>query len=191
MKFKKILKNTGILIIGIGLGWFFNDMNVLSEEIKEGVQLKEITFLNEQDSTFNISLDQKKPKYLSKIYEYTYEYNTEDLIENHYIEFDKDKMYYYGTSDDFDQGREGYLPGFFYCEVFDFKSNKNKINFSLTVSDSIFYKEAISPILPYKAKENWDIGISSKTRKYKGEISGDTIFIETENFDLRKFIRLR
>ena len=74
-------------------------------------------------------------------------------------------MYYYGTSDDFDPAREGYLPGFFYSEILDFKSNENIIEFSLTISDSIFYKEAISPIPPYKAKENWDIGISSTTRK--------------------------
>ncbi len=135
--------------------------------------------------------DKTSTNELTGIYEYIYEYNTEDLIENHYIEFKNNKAYYYGTSDDFDNAREGYLPGFFSSEISDFKTDKNRIEFSLKVNDSIFYKNAISPILQVEKNELWNIGISYKTRKYKGKIKGDTIFIETENFDLRKFIKIK
>lgn len=75
-------------------------------------------------------------------YEYIYPYNT-DLIENHYIVFEmKDGQLvgrYYGTSDDFDPGREMYLPGFYVANIDDLKIEGNKISFSVSVTRDDMY----------------------------------------------------
>ena len=126
---------------------------------------------------------------LSGVYEYTYEYNTEDLIENHYLEFKDKEAFYYGTSDDFDEAREGYYPGFFMAQMENLEMNENNISFNLNVSDSIFYKQPITPLYQANGNEPWDIGIRYDSRDYKGEVNGDTITIITQDFDLRRFIK--
>lgn len=126
---------------------------------------------------------------LSGIYEYVYDYNTEDLIENHYLEFKADNAFYYGTSDDFDRAREGYYPGFFMAQIDNMKMDRNYFSFSLNVSDSIFYKKPITPLYQADGNEPWDYGIRYNTRIYKGEVNGDTITLTTKDFDPRKFIK--
>jgi len=138
-----------------------------------------------------IKLDKSNQDNLIGVYEYIYEHNTENLIENHYIEFLTDKAIYYGTSDDFDNAREGYYPGFFSTEIIDLKTDKNQIEFTLNPNDFIFYNGVISPLIQTDKNEPWNIKISSKMRNYRGKMKGDTIFIETENFDLRKFIKIK
>jgi len=128
-------------------------------------------------------------KELSGIYEYVYEHNTEDLTENHYLEFKGENAFYFGTTDDFDDAREGYNPGFFMAQVDDMELDINNISFSLTVSDSILFKKPITPLYQTNGNERWGIGISNNTRNYKGKIIGDTITITTKDFDPRKFIK--
>ena len=93
------------------------------------------------------------------IYEYVYEYNTESLIENHYIELSKKNGkivgQYYGTSDDFDEAREGYLPGFFSSPMKNLRINGNKITFE--VKPSKFFNDAITPL-----KQNRDGTVFSR-----------------------------
>ncbi len=124
---------------------------------------------------------------LSGVYEYIYEHNTADLIENHYIEFENGKSYYYGTSDDFDQAREGYYPGFFMAQINKLEMDGNMILFSLSVNDSMFYKNPVTPLYQTNGNEQWDIGVRYNTRTYTGEIKGDTIIVETDDFDPRLF----
>lgn len=68
-----------------------------------------------------VELEPKKQLYLNGIYEYEYPHNTEDMNENQYIAFQKSgnsvKGWYFGTSDEFDEAREGYLPGYFISEI--------------------------------------------------------------------------
>ena len=171
-----------ILLIGFGLGSFFNNMS---------------DFTQNSDSIFTINLTNKKidtieksnPK-LNGIYEYVYKHNTNDLIENHYLEFKDNRNFYYGTSDDFDKAREGYFPGFFIMEISDLSLTENQLDFSLTVNNSLFYKKPITPLIQIKENELWKIGISYNTRKYSGQINGDTITIITTDFDPRKFIKM-
>lgn len=133
--------------------------------------------------------DTKLEVELLGVYEYVYEYNTEDLIENHYLEFKEGKAFYYGTSDDFDEAREGYYPGFFMAQINDLELTGESLTFNVIVSDSIFYKQPITPLYQANVNELWDIGIRYDSRNYQGEINGDTITILTKDFDPRKFIK--
>ena len=123
------------------------------------------------------------------VYEYVYEHNTEDLIENHYLEFKEGNAFYYGTSDDFDEAREGYYPGFFMKQINNLELNGENLSFNVIVSDSIFYKQPITPLNQTNGNEPWEIGIRFNSRNYEGKINGDTITINTKDFDPRKFIK--
>ncbi len=127
---------------------------------------------------------------LTGVYEYIYEHNTEDFIENHYLEFRENETLYYGTSDDFDEAREGYLPGFFFTKITNLSLTENQLKFSLTVNDSVFYQNPITPLNQVDENKPWEIGIRYDTRKYNGQINGDTITIITTDFDPRKFIKM-
>lgn len=185
-----------ILAIGFGLGWVFNDMNDFAQGVVEDARLEKNFYVQKSDSIFTIKLTNQKigtKKHSTKligIYEYVYEYNTNDLIENHYLEFKENKIFYYGTSDDFDEAREGYFPGFFFTEISNPSLIANQLNFSLTVNDSLFYKKPITPLNQITENELWEIGIRNNTRKYNGQIDGDTITIITTNFEPRKFIKM-
>ena len=126
---------------------------------------------------------------LSGVYEYEYEHNTENLIENHYLAFKDGNAFYYGTSDDFDDMRQGYYPGFFKAPIETMKMEGDSISFGLKVSDSIFYKQPITPMYQVGENEPWDVGVRYYTRTYTGKIKGDTIIIGTDGFGPRLFIK--
>lgn len=126
---------------------------------------------------------------LSGVYEYEYEHNTENLIENHYLAFKDGNAFYYGTSDDFDDMRQGYYPGFFKAPLETMKMEGDSISFDLKVSDSIFYKQPITPMYQVSENEPWDVGPRYHTRAYTGKIKGDTIIIKTNGFAPRFFIK--
>lgn len=135
-----------------------------------------------------------------KVFEYVYPNNTSDLIENHYLilTFGKDSTYgrYYGTSDDFDQGREGYLPGFFVADILDLTIQDDSIKFKVKVTNDDMFTKAIDLKIKNSAEarlnnyEQWDIGLSSEEKEYNGVIKGDTILIK-ENRDIRHYVRMR
>jgi hypothetical protein len=128
------------------------------------------------------------------VYEYKYEYNTKDLTENHYIKLEeingKVSGIYYGTSDDFDEAREGYLPGFFKANMLNINITDSKINFKVKVNASDIYDKAITPFKNPKNNKQWTIGLRNYERNYFGKISANKILIETEGFDKRTFIKL-
>lgn len=81
------------------------------------------------------------------VYKYTYEHNTDDLIEDHYMIIEKVDGHmvgrYYGTSDEFDEAREGYLPGFFVLDMLDLKIAKDNIEFRLKLEDNQLFTHPI------------------------------------------------
>jgi len=125
------------------------------------------------------------------IYEYVYDFNTESFIENHYLEFiqtnGKITGFYYGTSDDFDEAREGYLPGFFSAEMKNLTLTDSTISFEVQVRKSDFYVNPITPIEKPDHNIPWDIGIRYNKREYHGEVKNKQIILNTKGFDLRVF----
>lgn len=128
------------------------------------------------------------------VYEYKYEYNTKDLIENHYIKLEETNGnisgIYYGTSDDFDEAREGYSPGFFKAMMLDIKITDSKINFKVKVKASDIYDKAITPFKNPKNNKEWTFGSRNYERNYFGKISANKILVDTKDFDKRTFIKL-
>lgn len=144
----------------------------------------------------NEELDTKnKPEDTERIiagtYEYVYPDNTSDLIENHYIIIDKiDNKYvgrYYGTSDEFDDAREGYYPGFFVADMENLEIKNDTIRFRLTVpNDKILSKSVDLKIKTYEeAKEqgyeNWPNKMTLEPKDYVGVFkNAKSIFFKGE-----------
>ncbi len=135
----------------------------------------------------------KNNNQLLGIYEYVYENNTEDLFENHYIKLEEvaGNMIgtYYGTSDDFDEAREGYLPGFFKSQMIDLLITDSIITFKLKVGPSDFYEKAITPYKNHKINNHWMVNLPFSVREYWGKLSTDKFVINSNGLDQRIFIK--
>lgn len=130
---------------------------------------------------------------MTGIYEYVYPHNTSDLIENHYIKLEASNGKvigtYYGTSDDFDEAREEYLPGFFQAKMLQLTLTDTTINFILKVNSSDIFTKAITPDDSSKNNQPWTVGVRYNERAYNGKIIGDSLIINTKDFDTRVFIK--
>lgn len=134
------------------------------------------------------------------VYEYVYPDNTADLIENHYIKLIyKDTTVtgrYYGTSDDFDDAREGYLPGFFVAEMAELQIKGDSIRFLLRCSNEDVFARPVNFKLENASEarkqglQKWGIGLRRNERNYSGYVHGDTIIIKDE-FGDRLFTKLK
>ena len=130
------------------------------------------------------------------IYCYDYEDDTPDLIEDHYIVLKNVRGRvigrYYGTSDDFDQAREGYNPGFFVADMRDLQIVNNEISFAVYLSENDLFSKPVN--LKYKYSKGvpidenplWQnkqiIEVSDNNpRKYKGKIVNGEIIVEIED----------
>lgn len=115
------------------------------------------------------------------LYEYVYPYNTEDLVENHYIELrmrgDSVSGRYYGTTDDFDSAREGYLPGFFVTSMNDLRVDAGSISFSLSPWD--YFIEPRRPGMDDTSADltRWKGPELASSRSYRGTITPDSIIL--------------
>ncbi|KPM33780.1 Hypothetical protein I595_686 [Croceitalea dokdonensis DOKDO 023] len=111
------------------------------------------------------------------------------VTENQYLSFYNSKLYFIGTTDDFDEAREGYLPGYFHSIVEDLKIDSKGFTFMLDASKLEFYTVQDAPGISPQENEIWDIVPLKGKRTYRATIIADTIYIETKDFDTRKFIK--
>ena len=133
-------------------------------------------------------------------YEYIYPYNTEKSIENHYIVIEKKENdyfgLYYGTTDEFDYGREGYHCGFFVAPMDELDIDDETMNFVISVvNDDVFDK----PVdLKFRSGEeaknagykNWIQEMEFDPKNYIGSFEeGKIIF--SDGFDEKVFKRIK
>ena len=145
-------------------------------------------------------------KSLAGVYEYVYEHNTEDLKENHYIVLEPEDGFlagrYYGTSDDFDDAREGYLPGFFVAPMRNLSIQGQTISFQIELQpDDLFLKPidlsiTSSQEVGRRKNQRWikdyqpGIRLTRSSVTYEGEIRNDEFYITTRS-GVRVFKKIR
>jgi len=123
------------------------------------------------------------------VFEYRYEFNSDALNENHYIVLDSAggrlRGWYYGTSDDFDSAREGYLPGFFVAEMQELVLDGGRISFSLSRPELFFatpvpltYRSVAS--IPAGTLKPWTLSVPKAVRAYAGEVLPGRIVLQVD-----------
>jgi len=124
-------------------------------------------------------------------YEYTYEHNTKDLKENHYIVLTasdgKLSGTYFGTSDDFDDAREGYPPGFFRTKMLDVAFDGKILRFRVVVNNEDFFQQPVTPNAKNTSGKPWKFSLQTKERTYQGEKKEHTWHIESNGLEPRTF----
>ncbi len=149
-----------------------------------------------------------------------YYYRTSDFnarYEDNIIElrYDEEKLvdgFFWGTSDEFDSGREGYRPGAIVLQMKDLKISNDTISFTLDSRGQIFFSNAIDVDIhscEEALKKGYRVWIETPDTivdsphspfygkvSYKGRIYNDTIEIDyTEEYskysfgDIRYFVR--
>jgi len=134
---------------------------------------------------------------IAGLYEFVYENNTPSLIENHYIKIQKVSNnyvgYYWGTSDEFDEAREGYYPGFFVAKMDTLVIKNDMISFTLDVDAGDMFEKVIPQNIKTSDKarstgfSKWKQSISYKPRHYNGKIIGKSIEFPDQNGGIRIF----
>ncbi|MBM7856128.1 hypothetical protein JOC37_002558 [Desulfohalotomaculum tongense] len=165
--------------------------------------LNEQNFISKKTDNMTIKEEVKTVNSVSTTdinkYEGVYRYKNRHDTEDHYIvlEYVNGILQgrYYGTSDDFDDAREGYYVGFFVSDIKDLQIEGNAITFKLQLQDRDVFTKPIDLIykssqdIPLDKNPNWNIGLRKFSRDYKGEIINGEIQLETE-FEKRVFKKL-
>jgi hypothetical protein len=120
-------------------------------------------------------------------YLFEYPYNTPELIEDHFIVLEGGgselRGWYYGTSDEFDAGREGYLPGFFVAPLTGLSVAGDAISFTLNRPGRFFvapvprrYRDAED--VPAGMVAEWNVPLPTDSRQYAGTLRGGQIVLD-------------
>ncbi len=103
---------------------------------------------------------------------------------------------YYGTSDDFDEAREGYYPGFYVLNMSDFSIVEEDIIFSLKLNEGDLLSKPVelkySSVLEVPKEENprWVVSNLNGSRSYSGKIYNDRIVLDVGDEE-RVFIKIQ
>ncbi len=102
-------------------------------------------------------------KVVQTTYTFDYEHDSPDYPEDHHIilttESGKTTGVYYGTSDDFDSGREGYPPGFYSTPMQGLSLTEKDITFSLSVIAQNIHTNPLDPSKKvYNNNPEWEYG---------------------------------
>ncbi len=148
---------------------------------------------------------QKNPEIIRKpihsqnidgVYEYVYPDNTADLVENQYIVLKNGIGLYYGTSDEFDEARMEYLPGFFVVPMQYLSITSDSIRFKLEITSADLFTKAVS--LKHKSSvdaksagyKQWGVVPPHQIKMYKGAVRGDTLYFKARILDFdKRFIK--
>jgi hypothetical protein len=110
------------------------------------------------------------------------------MNENQYIAFRKEgdsvQSWYFGTSDEFDKAREGYLPGYFVSRIDNLTTKGDSIFFSVSTG----YNQCYSTRFPIgfadttelnQTFEKWPVAYGNEqTINYSGRLDGLKLYIE-------------
>ncbi len=118
---------------------------------------------------------------LKGIYQYDYPNDTPDLNEDQYIAFKKEgdtlRAWYFGTSDEFDLAREGYLPGYFVSEIENLITRGDSIFFSITTAHNRCFTirppiGLIDQNVLSEQYQQWNHANELQTVNYSGKLDG-------------------
>lgn len=112
-----------------------------------------------------------------------------ELDESRYIEIVNGDLKYYGTSDLFEDVREGYYPGFFAVQASELVVGEGKIAFMVNVNNNSFYS---TNRYRSRSSERWihSHNIPNGSCRFEGVVADESIslqFIEGNLKETRKF----
>ena len=122
-------------------------------------------------------------------YRYDYEYDTGEQNEDHYIVLGdlngELAGWYYGTSDDFDEAREGYAPGYYVTDMRDMMIRDGAISFRIELDDGEVFQKPVD--LRYRSSVDvrlddnplWENELRERENTFSGAITGTEIRLET------------
>lgn len=153
---------------------------------------------------FLISIDCfcQKDDDICGVYEYSYPYATADLCEDQFLVLEKSGEgyvtgYYYGTTDEFDEAREGYLPGFFVAKMDSLVIKNDSISFVIRVSNNDFFTKPIPKIIRTSQEARnldmlkWNVGnLRNTSKKYFGVSRNGGIYLAKDDSTGRLFVKM-
>lgn len=90
--------------------------------------------------------------------------------------------WYYGTTDEFDQAREGYVPGFFVAAMKELQLNGDSISF-VVAKPTLFFMQpvprSVRDAATHKAARWSGARLDSAMTKYRGIMSRDSVVLGT------------
>lgn len=130
------------------------------------------------------------------IYEFEYPYNTENLNENHNIVLVYENGIlsgkYYGTSDEFDEAREGYYPGYFVADMNNLRIENDSIYLTINISNKDILTKKVNVSINSTndailwGNSNWENYIQIEEKKYSGQIKNKSIIFYDDKGEISK-----